>query len=285
MRDWLAVSDAGQGLLALLRLPEFDIVHKARMPFLPGRLAFGGRLFCADAAEPAIYRIHPEKLEIERSFASAPEIEALLVSQNGAGLFALAGGADSLQRFDAAEGRLLSVTRAGMHPRAIALDHAGQCVAVACGGTCDTMLFDAASLRAIATFPVDGVACGICFFAGQWMALCASGEYDVGTIVGAIGPGGKWTPWIRLAGLPGAMAACGDGLLVGHLQTLTMLDAPNGRVRWQTQVAGLPTQIVDAGRAACYADGLEGLIGLVDLRRGTVLRRLRVVEPAGLAIL
>ncbi len=284
MRERLAVSDAGQGLLALVALPELDVVCKARVPFRPGRLAFGGRLFCAESAGPAIHRINPETLAVERSFASAPEVEALLQAPNGAALFALSGGADSLQRFDTAHGGLLHVIRAGMHPRAMALDPAGQCVAVASGNDGNVLLLDAATLRELAVLPVGGAAHGVCHFAGQWMALCACGEYEMGSVVGAIGACGQWKPWIRLAGLPGAIAVCGGGLLVGHMQTLTMLDAPNGRVRWQTQIAGLPTQIVDTGRAACFADGLEGLVGLVELRRGTVLRRLRVVEPGGLAM-
>jgi len=39
------------------------------------------------------------------------------------------------------------------------------------------------------------------------------------------------------------------------------------------------------GRCACFTDSLDGMIGLLDLRRGRVLRRLLVKEPGGLAAL
>ena len=284
MRGKLAVSDSSQGLLAVLTLPDLEISVQRRMPFRPGRLAGGAALYCADVSEPVIYRVNWATLEPEGAIASAPEIEALALSQNGRQLYALAGGADSLQVVDTEQGRLRSTLRVGLHPRALAQDGSGN-LAVACGGTCNVTLLESSSLRALGTFPVDGVACDVCFFAGRIMALCAAGEYDVGTLVGVVEQKGTWQPWARLPGLPGAMAPCGGGLLVGHMNRLTMLDPPNGRIRWQTKIAGLPTAIVPVGRAACFADGLEGLVGLVDLRRGTVLRRLLVDEPVGLTVL
>lgn len=285
MLERLAVSDSLQGLLAVLTLPDLEIGVKARVPFQPGKLLGGVNLFCADRSEPAIYMVDPGTLKVERAYASAPEIEGLALSRNGVYLYALAAGADSVQMIDVGQGQLLNVACVGMYPRAIAQDTGGQCLAVACGGTGEVMLLDTATLRLCAAFPVDGIAMDACFFAGQLMVLCAVCEYDAASIVGAISPGGKWTPWIRLPGMPGAMAPCGGGLLVGHMRRLTMLDAPNGRTRWQTQVAGLPTEIVAVGRSACFADSLDGLVGLVDLRRGTVMRRLRVGEPGGLAVI
>ncbi len=285
MQDKLAVSDANLGLLAILTLPDLMVAAKVRTPFRPGKLAGGRGLYCADQSEPCIYFINPETLEAIGSFPTAPEIEGLLLSQNGVSLYALSGGADSLQLLDAGQGRLRGVARVGMHPRAMALDPQGQCLAVACGGTCDILALNAHTLSVCGKYSVDGIATGCCFFAGQLMALVGTGDYEMGTVIGAIGPDGCFSPWIKLSGMPGAMTPCGGGLLVGHLQTLTMLDPPNGRIRWQTKIAGLPTEIVDLGRTACFADGLEGLISVVDLRRGTVLRRLQVKEPMGIALL
>ncbi|MCL1964383.1 MAG: hypothetical protein FWF69_04905 [Firmicutes bacterium] len=285
MRGRLAVSDSYQGLLAVLTLPDLEISAQKRMPFRPGKLASGLSLYCADVSEPAIYRVNKATLEVEQAFSSAPEIEALLLSEGDVSLYALAGGADSLQAFGTEQGRLLGLVRVGLHPRALAQDIGGEQLAVACGGTCNIALLSRESLSVLATFQAGGVTVDICFFAGQLMALCAAGEYDMGTVVGAITSVGKWTPWVRLPGLPGAITPCGGGLLVGHMNRLTMLDPPNGRIRWQTTVAGLPTTIVPIGRAACFADSLDGLVGLIDLRRGTVLRRLRVKEPAGLTAL
>lgn len=285
MRGKLAVSDSLHGLLAALTLPDLEVSAKARVPFHPGKLVAGARLYCADVSEPSVYVFNANTLEHELTLPAAPEIEALSLSENGMYLYALAGGADSVQMLDAGHGRLLNIVKAGMHPRAIAQSEQGTCIAVAGGATSDVIILDSKTLRVLGVYPTDGVTCDCCFFAGQLMAMCMAGEYDVGTIVGAVSVGGKWTPWIKLPGLPGAMAPCGGGLLVGHLRSLTMLDPPNGRIRWQTKIAGLPSAIVPVGRAACYMDSLEGIVGLVDLRRGTILRRLRVGEPGGLTML
>ncbi len=285
MHGRLAVSDSLQGLLAILMLPDLEVGSRIRMPFSPGRLLMGSSLYCADASDPLVHVLNRTTFALEKTFSTAPEIEALSLSHNGMYLYVLAGGADSVQMLDAGQGRLLNIVHTGMHPRGLAQDDGGRSLAVACGGTCEVALLDAATLRVRATFQIGGVVCDVCFFAGKLMALCAAGEYDLGTIVGAIDVDGKWKPWTALPGIPGAMAPCGGGLLVGHLQCLTMLEPPNGRIRWQTKIAGLPTEIVPLGRAACITDELDGLVSLIDLRRGTIMRRLRVGEPKGLAVL
>lgn len=285
MRERLAVSDAGLNILAMLALPDLTVIAQARMPFRPGKLYQGDYLYCADAEGPAVHVVEPESLAHIASFATGPEIEALSLSGNNMYLYVLSGGADSLQMLLAGQGRLCNVVRVGMRPRGIAQGENGGVLAVAGGDTGDILLIDSATLRIIRSLPAGGATAGVCFFAGQVMALCSAGEYDMGTLVGSFGEDGKWTPWVALPGMPGSVAPCGGGLLVGHHMHLTMLDAPNGRIRWQTKIAGLPTEIVPVGRAACFIDALDGMVGLIDLRRGTLLRRLLVQEPTGLAAL
>lgn len=285
MHGRLAVSDSLHEQLAIVTLPDLEVSTTQRMPFRPGRLLSGAYLYCADTAESAVHALRPDTLDVEKSFIAGPEIEALALSASGKRLFALCGGSDSLQMLDAGKGTLLSVRQVGMHPRALTQHANGNYLAVACGGTCDVALLDPASMRLLANYPAGGITCDVCFFAGQLMALCAYGEFEMGTVVGAITADGKWSPWTALPGLPGVMTPCGGGLLVGHLRGLTMLEPPNGRIRWQTKITGLPTQIIPVGRAACFADSLDGMVGLIDLRRGTILRRLRVEEPGGLAVL
>jgi hypothetical protein len=280
----LAVSDSLHGLLAALTLPDLDVSVKSRVPFHPGKMVAGARLYCADVSEPAVYAFDIHTLEHLLTFPAAPEIEALSLSPNGMYLYALAGGADSLQMLDAGQGRLLNIVKAGMHPRAIAQDARCAHIAVAGGATGEVTILDSQTLRVLDVYQADGIACDCCFFAGQLMILCMAGEYDVGTIVGAISPSGKWTPWVKLPGLPGAMTPCGGGLLVGHLHGLTMLDAPGGKIRWQTKISGLASAIVPAGRAACFMDSLEGMIGLIEFRHGAILRRLNVGEPGGITV-
>lgn len=285
MHGKLAVADASLNLLAVLALPDLTIVQKARMPFRPGKLCASGALYCADAEGPSVHVLDKATLSHSRSFATGPEIEALASSANGLNLYVLSGGADSLQMLDASHGRLLNIASAGMRPRGLSMDAAGQHIAVACGDTADVRLLDAQTLSMRGSLAAGGPTVAVHFFAGQLMALCSAGDYDMGSIVGAFGSGGKWCPWAALPGMPSAMAPCGGGLLIGHHMGLTMLDPPNGRIRWQTKIPGLPTEIVPIGRVACFADALDGTIGVVDLRRGTILRRLRVPEPTGLVAL
>ncbi|MDR0898341.1 MAG: hypothetical protein LBN04_10865 [Oscillospiraceae bacterium] len=285
MREKLAVSDSLNELVAVLSLPDLEVMQQARVSFAPGRLCAGQRLYCADVSAPTIHALNPETLAEEGAFAAAPELEALRLSENALHIYALSGGADSLQKIECAQGRLLHVARVGVRPGGFSQDAQGRCLVVAGGAAAEVTVLDSATLGVCASYPVGGAASDACFFAGQLMVLCAIGDYEMRTLVGAIGPDGQWKPWAALSGLPGAMAPCGGGLLVGHMRTLTMLDPPNGRIRWQTKIAGLPTEIVPAGRAACFADGLDGLVGLIDLRRGTVLRRMRLGEPGGLAVM
>ena len=285
MRERLAVSDSLHGLLAALTLPDLDVSVKTRVPFQLGKMVAGAKLYCADVSEPSIYVFDVNTLQHMFTFPAAPEIEALSLSPNEMYLYALAGGADSLQMLDTGQGRLLNIVKAGMHPRAIAQDGHGACIAVAGGATGEVTILNSKSLRVLGVYKADGIACGCCFFAGQLMVMCMAGEYDVGTVIGAISPDGKWTPWIKLSGLPGAMTPCGGGLLVGHLHGLTMLEAPTGRIRWQTKTTGLPSVIVPVDRFACFMDSLEGIIGLVELRHGAILRRLGIGEPGGIAVL
>ena len=299
MRARLAVSDARHCLLAVLSLPglgvcpaarpssfclpDGEVCRQARLPFRPGRLACGEHtLYCADASEGMIYALDRDSLRTQSAFAAGPEIESLALCGEGKQLLALCGGADSVQALDARAGRLLGVA-GGLRPCALALDARTDRAAVAGGASGEAMILDAATLSTRLRLAPGGAVCGVCFFAGVLMALCASGEYETGSVVGEVDASGRWKPWIALPGQPGTLATCDGGLLVGHLGWLSMLEAPNGRLRWQTRVHGLPTHILPLGRAAGFADGLDGLVGLVDLRRGTVLRRIRVEEPAGLA--
>ena len=284
MRARLAVSDARHCLLAVLSLPDLEVCQQARLPFRPGRLACGEHtLYCADASEGMIYALDRDSLRTQSAFAAGPEIESLALCGEGKRLLALCGGADSVQALDARAGRLLGVAAAGLRPCALALDARTDRAAVAGGASGEAMILDAATLSTRLRLAPGGAVCGVCFFAGVLMALCASGAYETGSVVGEVDASGRWKPWIALPGQPGTLATCDGGLLVGHLGWLSMLEAPNGRLRWQTRVHGLPTHILPLGRAAGFADGLDGLVGLVDLRRGTVLRRIRVEEPAGLA--
>lgn len=273
MRARLALSDAARGHVTAYSLPDLDVELRVPMPFRPGRLAASGDLYCADATGPAIYRLNAATLSPEAVFSAAPEIEELLALEDR--LYALSGGADSLQML-ADDGRLLGLARVGVRPRGMAADGASRQIAVAGGASGTVLRLDARTLRVLSETPAGGAACAVRFLAGGLLALSAAGEYELSTVVGGFG--------VSLPGMPGALAVCGGGVLVGHLGHLTMLEPPNGRIRWQTRLRGLPAFLAPLGRVAAYADSLEGEIGLIELRKGSILRRNKSCEPSGLAL-
>ena len=283
MAEMLAVSEAQRGYILRLTLPDLEPAGFVRCGVSPGRLAACGDLFCADRSESAVYRLCGRALELAGAFPVAPETESL--AAHGERLFVLSGGANSLQTLNARTGELLGSAAMGVYPRALSLFPDGRTLAVACGTDCRVALADAETLSLRGSWPVGGIACGVTLFAGLLYALCAEGEYDLRTIVGYIDERGAFHPQIALPGLPGAMAACGGGLLVGHLGNLTMLDAPNCRIRWQAKTRGLPTQLVPFNRFAVFADETDGQVGLIDLRRGRIYRRAQCDCPAGLAVI
>ncbi len=285
MARMLAVSEAQRGLVLFLTLPDLELAASADSVCNPGRLAAFENLYCASRTEPTIAVLPKGSTVPSALFAAGPEVEALALSTDGKRLFALSGGANCLQLLDARSGALLNSASAGLCPRSLSLLPGGEIIAVADGIACQIALMSADTLRPLAAYRTDGIACAATYFAGSLYALCAEGEYDLRTIVGFVNARGKWQAQIALPGLPGAMAPCGGGLLVGHLGCLTMLDAPNGRIRWQTKVRGLPTQLLSLGRVACFADETDGLVGLIDARHGKILRRVQLDCPAGLAAL
>lgn len=283
MTRMLAVSDAQRGLLLLMTLPDLEIAVSSDRLRSPGRLAAGQWLFCAERAEGVVHALGKNTLQTERVIPCAPETEALLSSPDGGGLYALSGAANCVQLLHAQSGVLLTSAQTGLYPRSLSLLPDGKTLAVADGAACRVSLWQAETLRPVSTLRTEGIACGAAWFAGFLYALCAEGEYDLRTIVGFFDGAGRFQPQVALPGLPGAMTACGGGLLVGHLGCLSMLDAPNGRIRWQSSVRGLPTQLVPLGRVAAFADETDGQVGLIDLRRGKILRRIQLDCPAGLA--
>lgn len=285
MAQLLAVSDAQQNLVILLSLPDLEPLAQTNAIRAPGRLAAFDRLYCAHRTDPAVSVFAKGSLVPAATFAAGPEIEALSISEDGSALYALSGGANCLQMLDAKTGALLRSANAGLCPRSAALLPGAEVLAVADGINCQIVLLAAGTLDLLAAYRTDSITCSATWFAGSLYALCAEGEYDLRTIIGRIDRSGKWTPQIALPGLPGTMTPCGGGLLVGHLGWLTMLDAPNARIRWQTRIGGLPTQLLPLGHFACYADETDGFVGLVDVRQGKILRRIQLDCPSGLAAL
>lgn len=282
MAEMLAVSEARRGVVLYLTPDNLEPVGFIRCGRSPGRLVCCGDTFCADRAEQAVYRFCRGAEQAACAFRTAPETEALCVCRER--LFALSGAASALQAFSLQTSALIGSASVGVCPRGLCLLPDQRTLAIAGGADGRVWLLDAETLALHGGWRTCGDVCAVALYAGFLYALCAEGEYDLRSIVGLIDERGAFHPQIALPGFPGAMAACGGGLLVGHAGCLTMLDAPNCRIRWQTKMRGIPTQIVPMNRLAAFADETDGLVGLVELRQGNIRRRAQCDCPSGLAV-
>jgi hypothetical protein len=208
----------------------------------------------------------------------------MCVSPNGRWLYALIGGTDTLLMIDADTGEWMMSAPVGQGPIDMRLDRTGHYLAVAGGSASNILLLEADTLCQRAEYPIEGTASGVFFVADGLVALSTAGEYNPVTQVGYIRPGsaGYECAW-RLPGMAGSFAMAMNGLLVGHMNALTLLSLQHHEIQWTLHLQGLPDTLAPVGRLACYADRLTGRIGVVDCFQPSLMTVLRKQDPTGLA--
>ncbi|MEG0767381.1 MAG: beta-propeller fold lactonase family protein [Clostridia bacterium] len=286
MQERVIVSDATGGCLTAYRLPTWTIQAQTRELAQPSSLCGrDGWIYCACMADACIWRLRGDNLQPVQCYAAGKGIEHICLSRDGRRLYALLGEADSLLMLDVDAGYPLMSTPVGVHPRDMRLDHSGRWLAVAGGASGSILMLEADTLRVRAEYAVDGIACGVLFGREEMLALCASGDYELHTVIGGIRPHqGLWHERFTLPGLPGAFAMSAQGLYVGHLGGIALFQERNGTVIWKLTLRGLPDQLLPIGHQLCFADRLEGRLGILDATQPQLLRTLRQGEPAGLLL-
>lgn len=216
-------------------------------------------VFCACARERAIWRLDARSLTPTGLFAGGPGMRALLPSPDGTRLYALCAEADSLLMLDGATGMPIALNRVGVNPGAMAMDETGEVLAVAGGECARTVLLCARTLNVLSSLPVAGVAMGVAIGAGAVYTLCLTDTLS--SALTAYLPDGTRGE-LLLAGTPGTLCLCPEGLLAATEGRIYAIAADGSRVLSCRQTPGR------AGRLLCA----QGKRLLLDEWSGTVLR-------------
>ncbi|GHU73962.1 hypothetical protein AGMMS49992_14120 [Clostridia bacterium] len=288
MQGRVMISDCASALVSAHTPVDLTEMHSVRLDASPGCLfARGGFLYCAvmpDEAEQSILRLNLADLTVDREFAAGADIERMFVSYDGQKLYALLSGADTVLMLDANTGEWLMSAPVGVRPRDMRLDRSGRSLVVAGGGSGSVLVLDADTFETQAEYPVDGTAVGAFFAADGLVTLAESADYEPFSVVGIIPLShGNYEPIWELPGMPACFSMGMNGLLVGHLNTITLLNLQHRETRWRMIVQGLPDNITPIGRMACYMDRLTGRVGVIDCFQPTLMSVIRKSEPSGLA--
>lgn len=216
-------------------------------------------VFCASARERVIWRLDARSLTPAGLFAGGPGMRALLSSPDGTRLYALCAEADSLLMLDATTGLPIALNRVGVNPGAMAMDEAGEVLAVAGGECARTVLLCARTLNVLSSLPVAGVAMSVAIGAGAVYTLCLTDTLS--SALTAYLPDGTRGE-LLLAGTPGTLCLCPEGLLAATEGWLYAIAADGSRVLSRRQTPGR------AERLLCT----QGECLLLDEWSGTVFR-------------
>ncbi|MDR0395910.1 MAG: hypothetical protein LBH66_01245 [Oscillospiraceae bacterium] len=289
MQGRVMISDAGSRLLSAHTPVDLTEMHSIRLEASPGCLyARGGFLYCAVTppdSEPSILRLNLPDFHADREYAAGADVERMFLSYDGTRLYALLSGADTVLMMDADSGEWLMSAPVGVSPRDMRMDRPGRRLAVAGGESGSVLVLDADTLETQAEYPVDGTAVGAFFAADGLVTLSESQDYEPYGVVGIIPERGGYEPVWELPGMPSSFAMGMNGLLVGHMNTITLLNLQHRETRWRMIVQGLPDNITPIGRLACYMDRLTGRVGAVDCFQPTLMSVIRKTEPSGMAYL
>ncbi|MDR2657386.1 MAG: hypothetical protein LBB86_06140 [Oscillospiraceae bacterium] len=290
MQGRVMISDAASGLLSAHTPVDLTQMHSVRLDASPGCLyARGGFLYCAvmpGDSEPSILRLNLADFTADREYAAGADVERMFLSYDETRLYALLSGADTVLMIDAETGEWLMSAPVGVSPRDMRMDRSGRRLVVAGGASGSVIVLDADTFETQAEYPVDGTAVGAFFAADGLVTLAESADYEPFSVVGIIPEHhGGYEPIWELPGMPSCMTMGMNGLLVGHLNTITLLNLQHRETRWRMIVQGLPDNITPIGRLACYMDRLTGRVGVVDCFQPTLMSVIRKGEPSGLTCL
>ncbi|MDR1570726.1 MAG: lactonase family protein [Oscillospiraceae bacterium] len=284
MQGRVLVSDAADGLLTSHALIDLTEIDRVQMQGRPGYIyTRNGCVYIADGA--AIARLRGDTLQPDFEYAAGEDIERILISHDGSRLWALLGGADTLLMMDAYSGEWLMSAPVGSHPRDLRLDRSGRYLIAAGGDTGTVVVLEADTLIKQAEYAVDGPAVGAFFAIDGVVILSETGDYEPFAQVGVYTKTGEFERLFLLPGIPTCFSMAMNGLIVGHLNAMTMLNLQHREVRWRINVQGLPDLITPAGRLACYMDRLTGRLGVIDCFQPTLMTVLRKPDPTGIAYL
>ena len=220
MQKHIVVSGGDE--LRSFALPMLGETRRIRLDDAGALCAWGETVFCASGWGDVIWRLDAERMIPTGLFAGGPGMRRLLLSPDGERLYALCTEADSVLLLDAVSGAPLVLNRAGLNPQNITLDETGDTLAAAAGESGDVLLLHARTLSLLARLPMPGMVYDVRLRNGSVYALCLN-EAMMSTLV-TVPPCGI-RQMLRLEGMPGALAMCGETLLCateGFLHAVSM---------------------------------------------------------------
>jgi hypothetical protein len=235
-----------------------------------------------------IIRLNTETMRQEDSHIAGGDVERILLSHDEKLLYVLLSGADTVLMMDAQSGEWIASERVGSNPRDMRLDVGGKRLAIAGGDSDSVFMLDAETLQIQIEYPLSGNAVGCMFSGDTLLMLSEAGDWDpepLSLISAAHENTGEFENLFLLPNIPTCFAFGMNGMLVGHMNGITMVNLQYREVEWRININGLPDLITPMSRLACYIDRLTGKVGVIDCFDPTLIAQIRVAEPAGIAVI
>jgi hypothetical protein len=282
----ILVTDAESDLLFLYGGADHAEKERIKLKGRPGFIYSANDKLYLNIDED-IVRLNADTLETEDGHIAGGDVERILLSQDRKLLYVLLSGADTVLMMDAETGEWIASGKAGSNPRDMKLDTDGKRLAIAGGDSNSVFVMDAETLETQIEYPLGGNAVG-CMFAGDTLLMLSeSGDWEpepLSLVSAAHENTGEFERLFLLPNIPTCFAFGMNGMLIGHMNGITMVNLQYREVTFRININGLPDLITPMQRFACYIDRLTGRVGVIDCFDPTLIAQIRVPEPAGIAI-
>ncbi|GHV26265.1 hypothetical protein FACS18948_1530 [Clostridia bacterium] len=285
MGSRVLVSDTSSATLSAYTPIDLVETRRKRVSGRPGFVYVRSSLIYI-AVDNTIQCLNAEDLSTIREYSAGEDIERIILSHDGTRLYVLLGGSDTILMMDAISGEWITSTPMGSHPRDLRLDSSGCYLLAAGGDSASVAVLDATTLVKQAQYATDGPVVAAAFLSNGLIILSETGDFEpFAQLSFANTKTGQLERLALIQGVPTCMAFAMNGLLVGHLNGISMVNLQHNELRWRINVQGLPDLVTPMGRLASYMDRLSGRVGVVDCFQPTLMTVLRSPEPAGLAVI
>lgn len=232
-------------------------------------------VFCA--CGDAVWKLHRKTLAPAGLYIGGPDMCSLLLSEDGARLYALSAEGDSVLMMDAQTGEPMILHAAGVNPREMMRD--GDTLAVAGGESGMVFLFCAKTLQLLQAVSMPGPVYSVQIDRGQIYALCMTAALS-STLVTCGGSGVQYS--LALAGMPGRLLIDKAYLLAATDGCLYMVSRDGGRILKKRAVPGRAVWLANAGEEILMLDGYAEKLYAVR-RQGirTICAQARFAERPG----
>lgn len=213
--------------------------------------AAGNRVYVFSSWGNMIWGLDCRTLIPTGLFAGGPGVCQMMASRDHERLYALCEEADSLLMLSAKDGAPLLVNRAGVGPRAMAMDKAGEVIAVAGGASGEILLMDSRTLSISARLETDGMAFGVLLWKGRVYAL--SLDETLNSVCTVFSQGGKRNVCL-LPGMPGTLCVLGGQVAVVTHEGLFFLSPEGACVTGGQPVPGRAGRMLEAPEGLLMTD-------------------------------